>query len=214
MINKKEILLLSDNLLIRPLKVTDITDEYVTGLNDPEVNRYLVSVRQHRQTRDSVARYVEDNWNNPLSILFGIFIKNDGNPFVGTVRVHNIDLFHFSASIGVCLFAKRAWKRGYASTALRLVGEYLFQDVQMHYLEAGVYAENLNSISCFVHAGFIEQYRVSKKYRHVDSFEDAIFFAVVNPLFDLNLIKEPAQNDRFEFSENIEDHHEKDNFNQ
>jgi len=189
MINKQGILLQTDHILVRPLRVTDVTEEYIASLNDPDVNQYLVAVRRHRQTKDSVTHYVEADGNNPLSILFGIFIKEDKNSFIGTVRVHNIDFFHFSASIGVCLFAKRAWKKGYACNALRLIKEYLFKDVQMHYLEAGVYAENLNSISCFLQAGFVEQYRVSKKYRHVDSFEDTIFFAALNPLFDSSLLK-------------------------
>lgn len=189
MINKQSLVLQTDKLLIRPLRVNDVTEEYVEGLNDPDVNQYLVAVRQHHQTKDSIIRYVEADWDNPLSILFGIFIKNDENPFVGTLRVYNIDFFHFSASIGICLFAKRAWKKSYACNALRLVKKYLFEEVQMHYLEAGVYAVNLNSINCFLKSGFVEQYRVNDKFRHTNSFEEAIFFAAVNPAFDSSLLK-------------------------
>jgi RimJ/RimL family protein N-acetyltransferase len=113
MINKQNLILQSENSLVRPLNVKDVTEEYVDGLNDPDVNRYLVAVRLHRQTKDSVTRYVEADGDNPLSILFGIFLKQDNNPFIGTIRVHNMDLFHFCASIGVCLFAKRAWRKGF-----------------------------------------------------------------------------------------------------
>lgn len=188
-INKQNLILQTDDILIRPLRVNDVTDEYVNGLNDPDVNHYLVAVRRTHQTKDSVTSYVEAAWDNPLSILFGIFIKKDKSPFVGTIRVHDIDYFHFCASIGICLFAKRAWKKGYASCALQMTKKYLFEDVQLHYLEAGVYAQNVNSIACFLNAGFVEQYRVNKKYRHIDSFEDAIYFAAVNPQFDLSLLK-------------------------
>jgi RimJ/RimL family protein N-acetyltransferase len=189
MINKQNVILQTDSILVRPLKVTDVNDEYVDSLNDSDVNQYLVDVRHNHQTRDSVTYYVKADSDNTLSILFGIFIKNDENPFVGTIRVHNIDFFHFSASIGVCLFAKRAWKKGYAYNALQLVKEYLFEDVKMHYLEAGVYAENLNSINCFLNSGFVEQYRVNKKYRHIDSFAEVVFFAAINPQFDSSLLK-------------------------
>ncbi|MEN6374678.1 MAG: GNAT family N-acetyltransferase [Smithella sp.] len=192
MINKQEILLQTDDILLRPLKGTDVTNEYVDGLNDSEVNKYLVAVRQNYQTKDSVMCYVSNDWDNPLSILFGIFLKQDNDSFVGTIRVHNIDYFHFSASIGICLFAKRVWKKGYASNALRLINEYLFKDVHMHYLEAGVYSENISSINCFLKAGYVEQYRVSDKYRHMDSFEEVIFFAAVNPLFESSLLKQPT----------------------
>jgi len=188
MINKQQIFLQTNNILVRPLKEIDVTDEYIEGLNDPDVNRYLVAVRQHRQTKDSVTDYVKADWNDTLSILFGIFIKEDKNPFVGTVRVHNIDFFHFSTSIGVCLFAKRAWGKSYASNALRLVKKYLFEEVRLHYLEAGVYAENSNSINCFLKAGFVEQYRVINRYRHIDSFKEAILFAAIHSDFDMSLL--------------------------
>lgn len=183
------LILQTDNIFLRPLQVNDVTDEYVDGLNDPDVNQYLVAVRQHRQTKDSVTRYVEADWENPHSILFGIFLKQTKNPLIGTIRVHNIDFFHFSASIGVCLFTKREWKKGYACSALLLIKKYLFEDVKLHYLEAGIYAENLNSVNCFLHAGFDEQYRVKEKYRHIDSFKEVIFFAAINLFFDSSLLK-------------------------
>lgn len=189
MIDKQGIVLQDDDMLVRPLKVTDITDEYIDGLNDPEVNHYLVAVRQQRQTRDSVTDYVQADWDDPLSILFGIFLRNDGKSLVGTVRVHHIDFFHFSASVGVCLFAKRAWRKGYAHRALRMVKDRMFAELKLHYLEAGVYADNAESLNCFLRAGFVERYRVSSKFRHIDSFADVVFLAAMNDAFDPNFLK-------------------------
>jgi [ribosomal protein S5]-alanine N-acetyltransferase len=191
-INKQNLILQTDDILIRPLKVSDVTEEYVSGLNDPDVNYYLVAVRHTHQTKESVTIYVKADWDNPLSILCGIFVKNDKNPFVGTIRVNNIDYFHLCASVGVCLFAKRAWKKGYASRGLEMIKKYLFENLQLHYLEAGVYAQNVNSIACFLKAGFVEQYRVSNKYRHIESFEEVLFLAAINPLFDSSLLKQPT----------------------
>jgi len=41
----------------------------------------------------------------------------------------------------------------------------------------------------FLNAGFVQQYWVNKKFRHIDSFEEVIYFAAINPLFDLSLLK-------------------------
>jgi len=183
------LILQTDNIFLKPLQVNDVTEEYVEGLNDPEVNRYLVAVRQHHQTKDSVARYVKADWEDPHSILFGIFLKQRKNPLIGTVRVHNIDYFHFSASIGICLFAKREWKKGYAHSALQLIKKYLFEDIKLHYLEAGIYSDNLNSINCFLKSGFVEQHRVTEKYRHIDSFKEVTIFAAINLLFDSAMLR-------------------------
>lgn len=191
-IDKKTIVLENDRIYLRALGTEDITDEYVNGLNDSEVNRFLVNVRRTVQTHESVKKFVVFNAENPSGILFGIFIKDSREPFIGTIRVHEINFFHYTASIGICIFAKRAWKKGYAFQALQLVKDYLLGVLGLHYLEAGVYAKNISSINAFTRACFSEWYRVKNKFRLVDSFEEAIYFAAVNPEFDISLLTTPS----------------------
>lgn len=188
-IDKASLQLENNNIYIRPLLISDITEEYINGLNNPEVNKYLLNVRLERQTRELVEKYVILNLESEKDILFGIFIKNNPEPLVGTVRVSGIDIFHYSASIGVCLFAKRSWKKGYALQAIELVKNYLFNALRLHYLEAGVYEMNKNSINLFLKAGFNENYRVRSKFRHTDSFADVIFFSAISPLFNESILK-------------------------
>ena len=183
-VDKESLLLENKTIYLRPLKIGDITVEYINGLNDPEVNRYLVDVRRTLQTRKSVRKFIISNIETLSSILFGIFIKDDPRPFVGTLRVSEINFFHYSASIGICLFAKHAWKKGYALKALKMAKDYLFKDLGLHYLEAGVYAKNKSSINLFTKAVFSGSYRVKNKFRHKNSFEEVIFLGVINKSFD------------------------------
>ena len=195
-IYKESISLENDRICLRPLNIEDITDEYISGLNDPEVNRFLVNVRRTVQTRETVGEYVISCYESSTAILFGIFIKNDDSKTpIGTVHISEIDLFHYTASVGICIFAKRAWKKGYAFQALKLVKDYLFGVLSLHYLEAGAYAKNKSSISAFTRAGFLESYRVKDKFRLADSFEVAIYFSAINPSFDMSLITEINSHD-------------------
>jgi RimJ/RimL family protein N-acetyltransferase len=188
-IDKESLLLENDHICLRPLGTEDITDEYISGLNDPEINRFLVNVRQAVQTRETIGEYVISCYESSTAILFGIFIKNDDSKTpIGTVHVSEIDLFHHTASVGICIFAKRAWKKGYASQAIKLVKDYLFGVLCLHYLEAGAYAKNKSSISAFTRAGFLEWYRVKEKFRLVDRFEEAIYFSAINTSFDMSLL--------------------------
>ena len=195
-IKKDSLLLENEDIYLRTPTVQDITDEYVNGLNDPDVNRYLVNVRKQPQTRESVGEFVNFNAGTPSCILFGIFFKNEREPFIGTIRVSEIDFFHYSGTIGICLFAKRAWKKGHAQQAVQLVKDYLFKNVGLHYLEAGVNCNNVNSIKLFVRAGFTEWFRIKGKYRHDDHFEEAVFFAAINPSFDMSRMKQKLQADQ------------------
>ena len=185
-IEKKSLLLENDNMYLRTLVKEDVTEEYIDGLNDIEVNRYLVNVRRQTQTMESVEKFVVFNQEDRSSMLFGIFIKDVVNPYVGTVRISEMDFFHYSASIGICLFARRAWKKGYGSQSINLIKDYLFASVGLYYLEAGIYSENTNSINLVKRAGFSERYRVKNKFRHIDSFKDAIYFVAINTSFDMS----------------------------
>jgi RimJ/RimL family protein N-acetyltransferase len=179
----------NDHVCLRPLLVPDITDEYISGLNDPEVNRYLVDVKRTVQTYNSVMDFVILNRESPSCILFGIFKKGLSGQLIGTVRVSGMEFFHFTASIGICLFARQDWGKGYASQSLALVKEYMFSAFGLHYLEAGVYAKNMGSYHTFTKAGFAEKFRADFKYRLDDSFEQVIFLASINPEFDMSSLK-------------------------
>jgi RimJ/RimL family protein N-acetyltransferase len=146
-------------------------------------------VRKNTQTRESVEDYVLSNLKDPSSILFGIFVKDSVESFIGTARASGIDFFHYIASLGICLFVKSAWKKGYALQAIKMLKKYLFDVLCLHYLEAGAYAENKESIKLFTRSGFSEWYRVKNKYRHLDSFEEVIFFGAINPAFDQSLLR-------------------------
>jgi len=189
----KSLLLKNDSVYLRPLCVEDITDEYVDGLNDPEVNKYLLTVRQHHQTRESVEIYINSNSESTNSILFGLFLIEDPKPFVGTLHVSGIDFYHYFAGIGICLFAKRAWGKGYALQSIMMTKEYLFESLGLHYLYAGVFTKNRKAVTLFKNGGFSESYRMKDKYRHIDSFEEGISFAAVNPSFDMSLLNSKIQ---------------------
>lgn len=189
MIDKKALLLESKYINLRPVCVEDISDEYINGLNGPDVNRYLVHVRFKNQTYTSVEKYVQFNIEHPQTILFGIFLKDNINSLIGTVHVSGLDFFHFTSSIGICLFSKNFWGKGYARQSLKIVKDYLFGPLGLHYVEGGVYAENERSIKLFTSAGFTEMYRVNNKYRYDNSFKEVIFFGIVNRSFDKLLLE-------------------------
>lgn len=183
--DKDSLLFETERLFLRPLTAQDVTDAHVSGLNDPEVHRYLVEVKKSRQTRASVEAFVNANQKDPASILFGIFPKIHPEKAIGTVRVTDVEFFNYTAVIGVCLFIKDEWKKGYALEALKRIKSYLFDILGLHYLEAGVYAANDYSLRLFREAGFGSHCIMRNKFRLDDHFEDVIYFAAFNPGFDV-----------------------------
>ncbi|MBF0216896.1 MAG: GNAT family N-acetyltransferase [Candidatus Omnitrophica bacterium] len=179
---RKKIELGSKRVLLRTLRPGDVNSDYVDGLNDPEVNRYL-GAGNSRNTAKSVKAYVEKDLRSADSVLFGIFPKKE-KKLVGTLRIHGISRYHYSCSVGICIFNKDHWGKGLAYEALKRVVVYLFVELGLHYVEAGCFKANKASVILFQKAGFKVQARYRDKYRHGDRFREAVFFSLVNRRFD------------------------------
>lgn len=184
----KKIVILTDRLKIRTLQIKDITSEYINGLNDTEVNRFLVNVRLEKQTEKTVKDFTEKNLISDDSVLLGIFVK-DGNKLIGTIRISNISYFHYLCSIGICIFNKNYWGKNYAFEALRKVAKFIFDELKLHYIEAGVYKENIASIKLFKKAGFKIMASFKDKYRYSDTFYPVVILSLINSKFNINLLK-------------------------
>lgn len=139
--------------ILRPLQPRDVHEGYVNGLNDREVNRFLDSVKRVHQTHDTVVNFVQANLDSADSVLWGLWL--DGNStHSGTVRLHGIERFHRIACIGVCLFDKTAWGKGLGGRSIQAVTDWAHSSLDMRWVEAGVYAENVASQKSFLSAGY------------------------------------------------------------
>lgn len=138
---------------LRPLVPEDVGPEYVNGLNDPEVNRFLVNVRSACQTLASVTEYVEQNLLAPDAVLFGIWIEGDAH-HCGTVRLHGADRQDGCAHVGICIFDRQRWGMGVGASAIRAVSDWACASVGVRAIEAGVYAHNVASQKAFIAAGY------------------------------------------------------------
>ena len=148
---------------LRPLKLGDVHAGYIAGLNDPEVNRYLVAVKRVAQTEQSVVNFVLDNQQSESALLFGIWRAGDEH-HCGTVRIHGIEHFHKTAHIGICLFDKSVWGEGLGSKAIMAVTRWAFDALRLRWVEAGAYSGNIASQKAFLAAGYEWIYDVQDKY--------------------------------------------------
>lgn len=158
-----EVVLEFEGGYLRPLKPEDVHPGYVSGLNDPEVNRYLDGVKHAMQTEQSVVDFIEYNQQSANGLLFGIWQENIDH-HCGTIRLHGIEHYHKTAHIGVCLFDKSAWGKRLGSKAVMAVTRWAFDTLGLRWVEAGAYLENVASQKAFLAAGYEWIYDIPDKY--------------------------------------------------
>lgn len=142
----------SERLYIRPIKLTDVTNEYIKWLNSKQINKFLES-RFVKHNQKTLRNYVRKILKDKNLYFFAIFQKDDGK-HIGNIKLGPIDWHHKFGEIGIIIGDKAYWGQGYATEAIKLITNFAFKKLKLHKLTAGAYENNLGSIKAFTKAGF------------------------------------------------------------
>ena len=158
-----EVILKFEGGYLRSLKAEDAHAAYVSGLNDPDVNRYLDGAKHTKQTMQSVIDFVVSNEASTNSVLWGVWQESSSN-HCGTVRLHGIEYHHKTAHIGVCLFDKSVWGQHLGKKAISVVTRWALDDLGLRWVEAGAFQDNVPSQRAFLSAGYSWVFDIPGKY--------------------------------------------------
>lgn len=142
----------SDRLLFRRLTKADVSERYVSWLNDPEINQYL-ETRFSPQTVQSCESFVEDMSRNGANYLLGIFDKIS-HQHIGNIKLGFINTHHRSGQLSLFIGEKDYWGKGYATEAIRCITQWGFNELGLERIEAGCYDANMGSLRAFLKVGY------------------------------------------------------------
>jgi [ribosomal protein S5]-alanine N-acetyltransferase len=167
-----------DGVSLFVLTPEHVGEAYVGWLNDPVVNQFLES-RFATHDIESTRRFVEQVYASPDSLLLGIHNEAAGG-HVGNIKIGPINRYHRTGEIGILIGEKRAWGRGIATAAIRLICDVARNDLALHKVTAGCYATNVGSRKAFEKAGFaVEGTRAQQVQRADGQREDLVLLGRV-----------------------------------
>lgn len=129
-----------------------VTNDYVSWLNEPAINRYLES-RFVRHTILSTRTFVSDILASPNNLLLGIKLRSR-DTHVGNIKLGPIDVHHKTAELGILIGNQAAWGKGVATAAITQVSTLARSVLALRKLTAGCYLSNVGSQRAFQKAGF------------------------------------------------------------
>jgi RimJ/RimL family protein N-acetyltransferase len=149
-------------LLLRPVELADVNEQYQAWMNDPAVMQYTES-RFQSYSLEQIRDYVRSVQADSSSRFFAIIEKETGK-HIGNVKIGHIHPVHRHADVGIIIGDKASWGKGYATESLQLVVWHAREQLQLHKLSAGIYANNLGSLQAFLKAGFVLEGRFSQHW--------------------------------------------------
>jgi ribosomal-protein-alanine N-acetyltransferase len=135
----------------------DVSDDYVSWLNDPSVNQYLESrfqLHSLASTRLFVAKALASRDSLFLGIRTQLAGCDPSGRHVGNIKLASIDEHHRTGEVGIMIGDRAAWGKGVATAAIDLLCDIAHGQLLLRKVTAGCYAANVGSQRAFEKAGF------------------------------------------------------------
>lgn len=172
------VILESDNFYLRNISLDDCNENYLSWMNDSDINKYLES-RFTTHTINSLKDFVTSMNNSDNNILFAI-VDKESDKHIGNIKLGNIHPIHKYADIGLVIGDKSYWGHGIATKAISLVSDYAFDILNLRKIIAGIYENNIGSIKAFEKCGFKKAYVKKDTYFFDGNYIDAFVFELYN----------------------------------
>ena len=135
------------------LEADHVTEDYVSWLNDPQVNQYL-ECRFFMHTIASTRKFVQAMLDSPDNLFLGIR-SHLLDRHVGNVKIGPIDKNHGFSAVGIMIGEKKAWVKGIGGLTINMIIEIARNQLLLRKITAGCYMSNVASQRTFERSGFV-----------------------------------------------------------
>ena len=134
----------SAKLLLRPILVED-NEEVFQYRSDAEANKFQGSVPTRLDEIDELISKNPSEFNEPDTWYQLVIVKKATGEIIGDIGVHFLGKDGFQCELGITL-SRHHQGKGYATLAMKMTMEYLFNTLHKHRIICSVDPENTGSI--------------------------------------------------------------------
>lgn len=147
----KAIELETKRLILKPLTLQHLSQNYVDWMNDIDVYRYLESGGNY--TLKDLEHYLKEQEHK--SILFWAIHLKSSDKHIGNIKIDPIDSGLRSGEYGILMGDKTEWGKGYAKEASSRIIKYCFEDINLSQITLGVVEKNIHAVELYDRLGFV-----------------------------------------------------------
>ncbi|MCA9803799.1 MAG: GNAT family N-acetyltransferase [Cyanobacteria bacterium HKST-UBA02] len=173
--------LLGQNIYLKALTVDEITDSYLSWLNDENVCRFN-SHHVFPYTRAGAEAYVSGLENSRDSLVLAVYVR-DKDIHIGNISLGSIDFLHRNAEFAILMGEQDYWGRGLAKEAALLIVRHGFETLNLHRVYCGTSAENVAMQKLAAYMGMLEEGRRRQAMFKCGRYVDVIEYGVLREEF-------------------------------
>lgn len=165
---------------LRKIKMLDFKEIYNIYSDEETVNFEGIKVIKTEAQAKEYIQNILKGYEKKYFIRWCI-ARKDSDEVIGLVALHHIDYRNYSAQIGYIL-NKRYWRKNIMSQVLNAVIKFIFNETEIHRLEAIIHPDNKASLMLAEKLGFIKEgfKRDSAYNKETQKFEDIVIMGLIN----------------------------------
>jgi ribosomal-protein-alanine N-acetyltransferase len=146
------VVLETERLILSSITVSDCSENYLSWLNDINVNIYLES-GFYEHNMSTLIDFVKMYQFNEKAVFLVIRLK-ENNKHIGNIKIDKISLIHRNCEYGIMMGDTSEWGKGYAKEASIAIINYAFYELDLNKVNLGVIDSNLVAIKLYNIIGF------------------------------------------------------------
>jgi [ribosomal protein S5]-alanine N-acetyltransferase len=147
-------IVMSENLILKKIEEADLEEVFAIYNNDRVFEFCGIIPKHNKDTVKKMIGHFERDYNKKTRVKWGIFTTNKINVLAGIIEAIDFHPKVNMVTIGYFL-AESYWGKGIATKAVRLLLEFLFNEVNVNRIQAEVMPLNVNSKKVLLKNGFI-----------------------------------------------------------
>lgn len=183
--------LVGNEIYLRPLELSDVTDEYVSWMNDANLSKFIPAMT-FPSVRDSVEKYVRGYIENPDVVFLAIIEKSSG-VHVGNIKLGPINWVSRNAEFGRLIGLREYRSKGYGSEAVSLLLHYSFNVLNLNKIFASCLGSNVSAINSNKKAGLEVDAVVKEKFFASGKYEDVVIMGISAEMYRRMIRKDAAK---------------------
>lgn len=166
-------------VLLRAWRAEDARQRY-EGFSDEQCQRFSSPLTEPTTEADVIAAYQRNERERLAGEALSLAVVDGAQPdrVWGAVSVYDIDAFDQRAAVGYWL-APWARGRGVATRSLRLLAQWVFEQLEVQRLELTCAPDNLASMRVAERCGFVREGLLRSHLRFKDSRRDTVMFSLL-----------------------------------
>jgi len=170
----------TERLILKPLSLLHVSNNYLNWLNDPIVNEYITNSGNY--TLKKLKSFLKDIENKDI-YFWAIHLIND-NKHIGNIKIDPINTKHGLGQYGIMMGDRSEWNKGYAKESSLAVINYCFNTLNLRKITLEVIVDNNSAYQLYKKLGFVEEGLRKDQEFHNKSYYDSCIMALFNSNFN------------------------------